>query len=259
MDKLPKPPIVEVVCGLKFPSIQEMDPVLLGVYWDKKREQYPKRQLHPPLSDQPLFFHGFGPLRTWFVSKDETFVLQIQPDRFYLNWRARESEYPRFNDHGGKSGVLTQMINEFKTLSNFCTEELNTSPKPNKIELAKIDHLLEGNQKHWYGLKDLGTALPWLASFVSFSNSDNAKVSMSLVEELDFGTLTVSVNLGSIRGETKTNNRLVKIESRIVADIPPQASDFRDIFQKSNSVLNNVFETLIPEDERKKRFSGEVS
>jgi len=34
--------------------------------------------------------------RTWFLTANDSYVLQIQNDRLLLNWRRRHGEYPRF-------------------------------------------------------------------------------------------------------------------------------------------------------------------
>jgi hypothetical protein len=47
---LERPPIVEVVCGLVFDPLP-LDGMLLGVYWDERKDDFPKRSLQPPLVD----------------------------------------------------------------------------------------------------------------------------------------------------------------------------------------------------------------
>jgi hypothetical protein len=36
---LERPPIVEVVCGVQFDPV-ELDPLVLGVYWDRRQSEF---------------------------------------------------------------------------------------------------------------------------------------------------------------------------------------------------------------------------
>ena len=118
--RLKDPPIVEVVCGFFFPALAGLDPILIGKYWAEHKEAhgYPKRQLQPPVADRPGFFlgDGVGPLRSWLVSGTDEYLLQIQPDRFYFNWRKREGAYPHFNDYEPTKGVLSRSLLELAAL-----------------------------------------------------------------------------------------------------------------------------------------------
>jgi len=49
--KLAAPPIVEVVCGVFFAPIPELDPVILGKFWHDLRGDYPLHAIQPPVMD----------------------------------------------------------------------------------------------------------------------------------------------------------------------------------------------------------------
>ena len=144
--RLKDPPILEVVCGFFFPALAGLDPILVGKYWAEQKEKhgFPNRQLHGPVVERPGFLvaEGVGPLRSWLVSASEEYVLQIQPDRFYFNWRKREAQYPHFNDYGETKGVLSQSLAEFDQLGAFARDVLGEAPKPVQLQLAKTDLLL---------------------------------------------------------------------------------------------------------------------
>ena len=110
---LDKPPIEEVVCGFVF-APQPVDTMDFGVYWETRRDEFPTRQVHPAiLEGGTLLQMGAPPMRSWLISADDSRVLQLQNDRFFINWRKRNGKYPRFRDHGDNKGIRSQATEEF--------------------------------------------------------------------------------------------------------------------------------------------------
>lgn len=112
MTDLPEfdnPPVVEVAIGVQFrplPGLRGLNLAPLQAIW---RDVYPLSQEQPPLmpvveGDPP----GVGQLqlgllsvpvtRQWFLSQSGNELVQIQPDRLLVNWRAGEppEKYPRY-------------------------------------------------------------------------------------------------------------------------------------------------------------------
>ena len=103
------PPIVEVALGIQFEPIFGLRPIELGPLREKWRPDYPIAQEHPPLpptieaegSEPPQVRFSLGPapdVRLWFLSDDETNLVQLQPDRLIVNWREikGDEKYPRY-------------------------------------------------------------------------------------------------------------------------------------------------------------------
>lgn len=109
------PPVNEVSFSVQLgaPAVDEVG--ALADFWPMIREAFPNHQKQPPLppiaedfsaprpgGPQPniQFLAGPPPVRYWFVSQDETRLVQVQADRFIYNWRrlpGREDlPYPRF-------------------------------------------------------------------------------------------------------------------------------------------------------------------
>jgi len=248
LEKLESPPINEVVCGFVFEPIRGLDPLLLGTYWQARRSDFPKRDLHPPIVDAPVLLHATSPVRCWFIGADDVFLLQIQPDRFYLNWRRRDDDYPRFSDHPGKGpGILSLALKEFDLFADFCSAEMGIRPVPLRLDLAKID--IFENPLHWKDLNDLVKMIPWLNPFSAFATSQKPDIALRYSEQRGSGTLSVSVD--TVRPVDDAERPLLKIETRL-SDIA--ANDIRSDFQKANTALNEVFAALIPKEERDARF-----
>lgn len=102
-------PLVEVAIGVQFERLHQLRQAHLGVFWETIREQYPQVEDHPPLdpvvevpegTQLPAFqveVSEFTPIqRSWFVSADRRFLLQLQSDRLIQNWRGEGTDYPSY-------------------------------------------------------------------------------------------------------------------------------------------------------------------
>jgi uncharacterized protein (TIGR04255 family) len=146
------PPVNEVVCGLRFDTPDKLRIPHIGFLWDKFRADYPIIQHVPPIASakgEILVDQAIGiPLpRVWFINKSDDQLVQFQIDRFYFNWRRRQSDYPRY-DHVIKNfeSVLNAIVNFF---SEFELGEL----KPIEYELSYINHIPKG--QGWDTIDDL--------------------------------------------------------------------------------------------------------
>lgn len=117
------PPVDEVAIGVAFPQIEGFLDAHSGIFWEKLRPEYPRLEAHPRL-DQPMeslepaalpqpplpliaFPQQPSSNRTWLVTADDEYVVQVQNTRFVQNWRRRggrpyphfEEVYARFKDH----------------------------------------------------------------------------------------------------------------------------------------------------------------
>lgn len=94
-----KPPLREVVVGVQFESLRGLRQAHLGDYWQHVRGEFPSTQDRPPLESaleipggprQQTLEVQFGtppPALCWFVSSGGDRLIQVQHDRFLLNWR----------------------------------------------------------------------------------------------------------------------------------------------------------------------------
>lgn len=255
LEQLKHPPIVEVVCGFVFEPLSGLDPLLVGTYWNQRRQDYPKGQLQPPVTDdQPsgLMIHeGVGDLRSWLISEDEAFLIQIQSNRFYLNWRKRGGDYPRFSDHHGEpKGVLSRALTEFEQFTVFCKTSIGQEPSVVRIDLTKIDHLLKGD--HWKDSADLARMMPKLAPLMELSKTNDPIVAIRFHEDRARGKLLVAIDSVGFNIPSENPKRGIKLETRF-ANI--QSMDPRSDFEWANAELNNVFDLLIPKEQRDLRFA----
>jgi hypothetical protein len=253
VEHLASPPINEVVCGFIFDPLKGLDPVLVGAYWGTRVEEFPGKQIGPPIADVTAPFFGDMPMfRTLLIDKTQAFLLQIQTDRFYLNWRRRNGEYPRFSDHPGQSaGILSRALAEFERFQIFCESHLGKRPSPSRLELAKVDCLVES--KHWRNMGDLSTLLPFVKPLSGLVQGPDPQLAFHFSEDRPAGRLSVSFALEKRSGDNSIQ-RVMNLESRISAAVTTSP---KDDFAKLNVELNRVFASLLPREERNARFGGQ--
>ncbi len=246
--RLKDPPIVEVVCGFFFSQL-ELDAIVVGKYWSERKEDqgYGRHQLQPAVSDRPglSLSEGIGPLRCWLIKDTDEYVLQIQADRFYFNWRKRQGGYPHFADHDGADGVLTKSIREFEEFKEFCASVLKQEPTPTRFELTKVDLLVSPG--HWKDYADLTIVLPSLGKLPQIA--DEPSLSISLGGQRDgfqvhFGLTNVVL--------AEDMSAAVKIETRVSA---AASSDIRATMSAMNETANQIFFGMLNETALR-RFGG---
>jgi uncharacterized protein (TIGR04255 family) len=147
-----KPPVNEVVCGMRFHTPDKLRIPHIGLLWDKFRSEYPIIQHAPPIASAKgeLFVDdvtGLPLQRLWFINQSEDQLVQFQFDRFYFNWRRRQSVYPRY------PYVIKNFESVLNTIVNFFNEFELGELKPIEYELSYINHILKGQE--WNTIDDL--------------------------------------------------------------------------------------------------------
>src|SRR5690242_236660 len=107
-----QPPVVEVASSIQFGSVPGLDAARLGLLWSVFRKEYPRTEQYPPLAHEVETFgaptvsqisFSVAPMispRCWFTNEKGTRLLQVQHDRFVLNWRKLDKDdevYPHYD------------------------------------------------------------------------------------------------------------------------------------------------------------------
>jgi len=254
LPKLERPPVVEVICGMHFPAL-DLDPVVVGAYWDQRRGDYPRRQLHPALEKglarTGIVINAAPRMRVWLLSADESLVLQIQSDRFYLNWRQTKpnAPYPRFS---GPTGLCARAMQELASFSEFCESAIGRKPDVDRVELGKVDHMLEGEA--WNGLPDLSMLLPSLAPALSFSHGREPSATLRFQDIVERMSLSFVIDTTLTMAPGRDPQRGVRIDANVT--MPLDGVSISSRFDEANLIANSVFAMLIPETERTRRFGA---
>lgn len=145
LPEFESPPVAEVLLGVQFQEIKVSLPWLGRWALELEQHGYVDVEQHPPLDPmvekfgQPRAAQGiqfaFGPphVRTWFVSRDKTKLIQFQPDRFIHNWRKvnQGDSYPRYENIKGEFTCRWR---------NFCSYfDGKKVISPNLVEVAYVN------------------------------------------------------------------------------------------------------------------------
>lgn len=95
--------------------------------------------------------------RVWFISQDDTCLVQLQPDRFLFNWREgpQAAAYPRY------PVVIKKFRTLFSSFEKFLAKNKIGSASPQHLELSYINHVKQS--AHWSALADIGEVFPDLS------------------------------------------------------------------------------------------------
>src|SRR3990172_9115889 len=147
-----KPPVNEVVCGMRFSTPEKLRLPHIGPLWDKFRADYPNIQHAQPIAstigEVPIdVVTGFPIPRFWLINRSDDQLVQFQFDRLYFNWRRRQSEYPRY------PFVIEQFEHVLHTIEAFLKEYDLGELNPIEYELNYINHIPKG--EGWDTIEDL--------------------------------------------------------------------------------------------------------
>ncbi len=157
-----KPPVIEVVCGLKFEPLEKLKIPHIGQFWEKVRKDFPNCEHALPLGLGSDLINidpstGFPVPRVWLINRADDRLIQLQRDAFFYNWRKRKSQKrcPRYQ----------QIIKKFKRNLNIFEKYLEESEigvvRPTECELTYVNHITR--EHGWQSVSELGKFIPDLA------------------------------------------------------------------------------------------------
>lgn len=162
------PPVTEVVCGVLFKPLSSLLTPHVGLLWEKFKQDYPLCQEVPPLAPSievfeetperaeiTLALSGIPPLpRVWFIDPRNNGIIQIQRDRFLLNWKKNrlEDEYPRYHR------VFQLFQKHLSAFQQFLQENQLEDISVLQYELSYVNHILQG--EGWDSLADIEKVFP---------------------------------------------------------------------------------------------------
>lgn len=142
-----RPPVDEVAIGYLFLPVLGYSDSLVGAFWQTVRSDYPRTEAQPrveaPLESldpkappaQQTIVPPVAPDqgRTWFISANDEFVVQIQNSRFFINWRKRHDEYPHFDQ------IRPRFMSLFRDYARFLEENGCGRPGVQQLEVSYIN------------------------------------------------------------------------------------------------------------------------
>lgn len=193
--KLPlyeQPPVTEVACSVMFNPLEEFLTPHVGLLWQRFQPDYPLCEDLAPIAPRVEFFGNesieaelqFSDIptmpRIWFISSDETRIIQIQRDRLIHNWRKvrSDSEYPRY---GSLIKTFQEHLSHF---DSFLKEADLGQVQPTQYELIYVNRISQGDG--WTNLEDISKIFPDLAWRVNSQRflSEPKSISWNTIFEL---------------------------------------------------------------------------
>lgn len=166
--KLPdfeRPPLDEVVLGIQFAPLP-LRLVDVGAFHACISDNYPHAVDVPPLgpSFETFGLVPFQPLpfplmvgaqwRCWFLSENDEYLIQLQPDRLLTNWRVRPGgdSYPRFSEIRRRLGEAAELFLKFIRNRSLPDPQINQCEvtyfnkvaMPDGVEFGDLGMLLKG-------------------------------------------------------------------------------------------------------------------
>jgi uncharacterized protein (TIGR04255 family) len=136
-----KPPVSEVAVGLQFDRLP-IQMRHIGQFWTEVAELYPNTEDAPPLPETGeapgIELLVIPPLRRSFlISQGGEFLLQVQDNRFYCNWRKLSPDviYPRF------PVVYERFVKGWGLFSDFLKRQGFPEVNPTRYELTYVNEI----------------------------------------------------------------------------------------------------------------------
>lgn len=152
MTKLPdyeNPPVDETYLVFQFAPVG-FDIPHFGIYWERRRAEYPHYEVHPPTTgvmeqlDGPrrpvrvgIQLTNLSEVRLWMLDASKNRLFQVQRDRFVHNWRRvkGDEKYPRYPTQRESMRV------EWQYFCDFLREEHIEVPKVVQCEVGYVNHI----------------------------------------------------------------------------------------------------------------------
>ena len=150
-----KPPVSEVALSVMFAPLEKWRSVHAGVFWSKIKDRYPSTENYPPIANQMEVFdqdpkplksmtfrldvHNPDAQRYWFLADPPTKLIQVQRDRFVVNWRKVKGDeaYPRYEKE-----LRPRFAEEWNALIAFLKEQDLGEPEVQQCEVFYVNDML---------------------------------------------------------------------------------------------------------------------
>lgn len=206
------PPIIEVVCGVRFVPLQDWVIPHVGAYWHRVRDRFPRVEHAQPLPGGIEIFDSTTniPLpRIWLINETDDRLVQLQSGRFFFNWRHRGNDYPRFRN------LYVEFCEMFNGFVEFVNENDLGDVSVEAFELTYINHVFEGDG---WGLPEMiGKVVPHMGLSIGGGNFLPSPSSVNWQGGFRFpdseGELSIKINPGT-RSSDQTELLIIELTSR---------------------------------------------
>lgn len=231
-----KPPVSEVAVSLEFSPLERWTASHALSYGKLVHEDYPQMEIRPSLPSQiekfgaenwqtpQVRFEMASPeaSRFWFLAEPSNWLIQLQQDRFVLNWRkvTGEEEYPRY-----LATIRPRFEKELQRLLAFLQDQQLGSINVRQCEITYVNDIYRGVD--WGDLSEGLTFLSFLSGFKGegfLPPAESLSVAGAYLLPDEKGRLRFSLN----HVLREPGNREV-LQLRLVARGRPDSSSSEDV------------------------------
>ena len=245
--KFKNPPINELVIGVYFsPPLAKLRAEHIGLFWSKIQERFPHSQNAAPIGRIEIGPDDIFPLpRFWFLSEDDSTLIQIQKNAFLVNWRKRESTYPHYDN------VKKEFDKNFGEFVNFLKTIVGIEDVfIDRCELSYINNISASD--FYRGLADVKKIIPSFSfpdTGLKTLNGVNIKTSYKVTENTQ---LTITIQNRVIKDEKKQEREILYYELRTSGKLAEASKSEADRwFEKSHDIIGSCFMNMVSEDAQK--------
>jgi len=261
-----RPPVVEVVWSVQFAKLPWLTAAHTGLFWQLIRDAYPICEEQAPLErrDEPeallqpprviAEFFAKPPLcRQWFISANGNDLVQLQADRFCINWRKVKADdsYPRFDY------MHRQFTSRWKQFCEFCQAQGEELPHVDMLEMTYVNHIFK--EEGWSTPGDIGKVFP----AISFHEDSvflppPATLASNMIFDLEGAGGRLYVSCGHAKLLEATQRELFRLD--LVARGRPKQPDSEAIlrwFQQAREWIVRGFADLTNPDIQVKEWGRE--
>jgi uncharacterized protein (TIGR04255 family) len=246
------PPIDEIVCGMRFDPIKQLQSGHFGILWQKFRPDFPRTEDQIPVlpvSQEDLGTPDKLPLpRVWFIHENENELIQVQRNRFLHNWRKRrpDDEYP------GYKTVIEDFERYLSRFEEFLLEENLGNFVAKEYELTYIDLIPKG-----HGWENPGNLENVFSNLLSLTRQgiplNNIRgINWQIILDLPGGLGQLRTSIRSAQ-RISDNQEVLHMEFNALSNQPYQP--MRTWFEDAHNAITKLFSSLV-NDEIQEKFWG---
>ena len=172
LPKFDKPPVIEMVVGVEFADLAGLSIPHFGLFWAQIQDKYPHCEVKEPAPSRIEIFEGQDkqevilnfpilrppPIRCWYINSQQTWLLQLQQDRFIQNWRKTASD----QTYSHYTHARSRFEKEFKRFQEFVRKQQLGPLQIRQCEVSYVNHIELGKEPG--ALSELAEIFPYLSA-----------------------------------------------------------------------------------------------
>lgn len=218
----------------------------IGLFWSEIYKKFPKSQNVTPINPADILTLGgddvFPLPRFWFISEDDSTLIQIQRNALLFNWRKKKERYPHYEN------VKKEFDDNFRHFEDFLERVVGIEKiYIERCELTYINVI--GTSEIYQGVGDIQKIIP----SISFPETGlkplegvNFKTSYKATDNIQ---LTITVQNRIPLEEGKKGQEILYYELRANGKLPE--SNIREadkFFEASHDIIGECFLTMVSEE-----------